>query len=158
MGVTLTTEKIFNAFYSDYNKKKTFYHGHTYTANPVSCSAALASLQVFKKEGVLERARKEMPLFHRLMKEFISLDIVGDVRYIGLIGAIELVKDKVTKEPFGIRKRIGLEIYKEGLREGMILRPLGDIIYFYLPLCVKEGEIRTILRRAYRIIEKVSKN
>ena len=75
--------------------------------------------------------------------------MVGDVRYIGLIGAIELVKDKETKKSFGFNERIGLEIYKRGLKKNLILRPLGNIIYLFLPLCVKKKELKGILGRAY---------
>jgi adenosylmethionine-8-amino-7-oxononanoate aminotransferase len=152
LGVTLTTDKVYKAFYADYDKRKTFYHGHTYTANPIACAVASASLEIFKTENTLERVKNLIPLFHKQMEEFRNLPIVGDVRYLGLIGAIELVKDKKKKMPFGFKARKGFEIYQAGLRHNLILRPLGDIIYFYLPLCVKKKEIPTILRTAYKII------
>lgn len=158
MGATLTTDKIYDAFYDDYEKRKTFYHGHTYTANPVSCAAALASLEVFKKENVLDRVRQLAPVFHNGLEKFKDLEIVGDVRYMGMIGALELVQDKRTKEGFGFKRRVGLEIYEMGLGESLILRPLGDIVYFYLPFCLKRSEIELILERTYAILEKFQKN
>ncbi len=155
LAVTLTTEEIYSKFYGDYEKRKTFFHGHTYTANPVACSAALASLGIFKEEKTLEKVKMLMPFFQQGLEEFRSLALVGDVRYIGLIGAMELVKHKKTKEGFGLKKRLGLEVYRRGLKENLVLRPLGDIIYLFLPLCVRKPEIEDILKRTYLVIRSL---
>jgi len=156
LAATLTTDKIYKAFYADYKEKKTFYHGHTYTANPLSCSAALASLEVFKEEKTLNEIKKIIPLFHCGMEKFRDLPLVGDVRYIGLIGAIELVKDKLTKKRFAFEERIGLEVYKRGLKKNLILRPLGNIIYLFLPLCIKRNELQDALDRTYAVIKSLT--
>jgi adenosylmethionine-8-amino-7-oxononanoate aminotransferase len=155
LGVTLATRKIFDAFYGDYEKKKTLYHGHTYTGNPISCAAALASLSLFKSEGTLERVRRISPILHSRLEDFRRLPLVGDVRYIGMIGAIELVRGKDTKAAFDFKERVGLRIYKEGLKEGIILRPLGSIIYLYLPLCLSESETSLILEKVFRAIKRI---
>lgn len=155
LGATLTTDKIYKAFCAAHEKKKTFYHGHTYTANPISCSAALASLQIFDDEGTFKKVKKLTPVFHNKVEQFRALSSVGDVRYIGMIGAIELVKDKIKKKPFDIRKRIGLKVYKEGLKRKLILRPLGNVIYLYLPLCVKESELDYIVNETFKIIKNL---
>ena len=133
---------------------KTFYHGHTYTANPIACAAALASLRIFEEESTLARVRERLPAFHQGMEEFRRLEIVGDVRSLGLIGAIELVKDRTTKQPFDLGERIGLDIYREGLKRNLILRPLGHVIYLFLPLCVKKRELDYILKTAFAIVEQ----
>lgn len=156
LGVTLTTDKIYDAFYDDYENSKTFYHGHTYTANPVSCSAAIAALEIFEKENVFKKINKLIPLFHSRLDEFKGLPLIGDVRYIGMIGALELVKDKITKKPFAFEERIGFEIYKKGLKENIILRPLGNIIYLFLPLCVKEKDIQYILDKMSLVMKTSS--
>lgn len=156
LGATLTTEKVYRAFYADYTKRKAFYHGHTYTANPVSCSAALASLKIFKEENTLNRIKKLIPIFHNELEKFRTLRFAGDVRYIGMIGAIELVKNKKMKEPFSFKERIGVKVYEQGLKEGVILRPLGNIIYLYLPLCIKEAQMRVILDKTFKIIQSLS--
>ena len=156
LALTLTTDKIYKAFYADYKEGKTFYHGHTYTANPLSCSAALASLKVFEEERTLEKIKKTIPLFSRLLEKFRNLPLVGDVRYIGLIGALELVKDKKAKTPFDFEERIGFEAYKRGLKNNLILRPLGNIIYLFLPLCVKKDELEDILERTYFVIKTLT--
>lgn len=155
LALTLTTDEVYKAFYADFKLKKTFYHGHTYTANPISCSAALASLKVFEEEKTLEKIKKIIPLFSAGLQKFNALPLVGDVRAIGLIGAMELVKDKKTKKPFDFRERIGVEVYKKGLKRNIILRPLGSIIYLFLPLCVKEDELEDILRKTYAVIEEL---
>jgi len=155
LAATLTTDRIYRAFYADYGKKKTFFHGHTYTANPISCSAALASLEIFEKEKTLKKAEKAIALFHQGMEKFRGLERVGDVRYLGLIGAIELVKDKRTKQSFSFKERIGLKVYKKGLERNLILRPLGNIIYLFLPLCIKRNELEDILGRTYSIIKSL---
>jgi len=154
-AATLTTNKVYNAFYADYQKKKTFYHGHTYTANPISAAAALASLEIYKQEDTLNKVNELMPLFHKRLEAFRDLPLVGDLRYIGMIGALELVKNKKTKEPFGLDKRIGLEIYEKGLKQGLILRPLGSIVYFFLPLSIKKYQLSSILKKTFKIIESL---
>lgn len=154
-AATLTTSKIYDGFYADYEKKKTFYHGHTYTANPISCAAALASLKLYDQENTLERANKIIPEFHERLENFRDLPLAGDVRYLGMVGAIELVKNKKTKEPFKLKERIGLEVYKKGLRRGLLLRPLGSIVYLYLPLSTGILELKTIMRRTLEILRKI---
>ncbi len=152
MGVTLTTDEIFNAFYDDYDKHRTFYHGHTFTANPLSCAAAIASLDLFKEEGTLEKVPAVNKKLRSFLVEMSSLPVVGDTRSIGVVGAMELVKDKKTKEPFTMAERIGLTVYKKGLEESLLLRPLGNIIYFFLPLCMREDELDDIFKRASGVI------
>jgi len=139
LAATLTTDKVYKAF-------EIFYHGHTYTANPVACSAALASLKIFAEEKTLARVKKIIPFFHRGLEKFRSLPLVGDLRYIGLIGALELTKDG-----------LGLEVYKRGLEKNLILRPLGNVIYLWLPLCIKPAELIDILDRAYSVIKGLTK-
>ncbi|MBN1392518.1 MAG: adenosylmethionine--8-amino-7-oxononanoate transaminase [Sedimentisphaerales bacterium] len=152
-AATLTTDKIYNAFYDDYEKFKTFYHGHTYTANPIGCAVALATLEIFKQEKTIEKVQKLVPIFHKGMEKFRALPFVGDVRYVGLVGAIELVKDKKTKKPFEVKERIGQQIFQKGLREHLILRPLGNVIYLFLPLCITIPQLNYILKGAFKVIK-----
>ena len=155
-AATLTTDKIYNAFYDDYEKYKTFYHGHTYTANPLGCAAALASLEIFEEQKTLEKVKTLIPVFHTGLEKFRPLNFVGDVRYIGMVGAIELVRDKKTKELFDVKERIGQRIFQKGLKASLILRPLANVIYLFPPLCITESQLRDILKRTFRIIESLS--
>ena len=154
-AATLTSDEIYNAFYDDYEKQKTFYHGHTYSANPVGCAAALANFDIFKEEKTLQKLKKIIPIFHAGLEKFRQLDFVGDVRYIGMFAAFELVKDKNTKKPFAPKQRIGYEIFKKGLKENLILRPLGDVIYLCLPLSIKKRQLNDILQRTYKVIKSL---
>ena len=155
LGATLATDDIYYAFYDDYRRRKTFYHGHTYTANPVSCSAAIASLDVFRQEETLERISKITPLLQNGIKKLESLPYVGDTRTLGMIGAIEIVRNKKSKIPFNFKDRIGYKIYAKGLKSGLLLRPLGSIIYLFPPLCIKNKELAYILENCYNIIKGI---
>ncbi len=156
MGVTVTTEEIFKTFYDDYDKLKTFYHGHTFTGNPVACAAAIASIDLFEKEHTLDRVVEIDAELKDFLKSVQDLPMVGDVRSIGAVGVMELVKDKNTKASFESKKRLGYEIYSRGLKKGLLLRPLGDIVYFFLPLSVKKGELDDIFNRTREILETSS--
>jgi len=151
MGVTLTKYNIYNAFYADYTENKTFFHGHTYTANPISCSAAIASLDVFKRERTLRKAKEISQLISININEFKKYNFVGDIREIGHIAAIEIVQNLKTKKMFDAKKRIGLKIYSEGLKHNLILRPLGNIIYLFLPLCVNAKELKVIFEKMHYV-------
>ena len=157
LAATLTSEKIYRAFYGGYSRQKTFYHGHTYTANPLACQAALASLKIFREENTLAKIKKLIPLFYKGLEDMAHLEFVGDVRHIGMIGAIEIVKDKSTKEPFKAAGRIAQKIHREALKKGLVLRPLGNIIYLYLPLSIKEKELRLVLRRLCEILRDIGR-
>ncbi len=142
MSIAVTTQKIYDAFYADYNSGKAFMHSHTYSGNPLACSAALAVLDVLKDGTVLERARENSIYFNNIINEkFAKLPNVGEVRHIGLINAIELVKNPKTKEPFESKLRTGYQIYKKALKKGVILRPLGDVIYFNPPLIIERKDM-----------------
>lgn len=142
MALFVTTQKIYDAFYADYNTGKAFMHSHTYSGNPLACSAAIAVLDILKDGTVLKKANENAEYFTRIIKEkFASHKNVGDIRTIGLINAIELVKDKKTKEPFDSKLRTGYQIYRKALKKGVLLRPLGDVIYFNPPLIIEKKDM-----------------
>lgn len=142
MSIAITTQEIYDAFYDDYLKGKAFMHSHTYAGNPLACSAAIEVLKILKDENIIEKANKRALYFNKIIKEkFLPLENVGEVRSIGLINAIELVKSKETKEPLDYRKRNGYQIYKKALNKGVLLRPLGDVIYFNPPLIIEENDM-----------------
>ena len=156
MAIFVTTQKIYDAFYADYNSGKAFMHSHTYSGNPLACSAAIAVLDILKDGTVLKQANENAEYFTRIIKEkFASHKNVGDIRTIGLINAIELVKDKTTKEPFNSKLRTGYQIYKKALKRGLLLRPLGDLIYFNPPLIIDKKEMDTAVEIAYECLLEV---
>jgi len=145
MAITITTQKIYDAFYDDYLKGKAFMHSHTYAGNPLACSAGLEVMHIMKDENIIEKANKKAPIFNNMIKDkFLPLKNVGEVRSIGLINAIELVKDKKTKEPLDSSLRTGYQIYKKALKKGVILRPLGDVIYFNPPLIIEQEDMKLV--------------
>ena len=142
MAIAVTTQKIYDAFYDDYLKGKAFMHSHTYAGNPLACSAALEVLKILNEEAIIQKANEKAIYFNKIINEkFLTLKNVGEVRSIGLINAIELVKDKKSKTPLNYEKRTGYQIYKKALEKGVLLRPLGDIIYFNPPLIIEKEDM-----------------
>ena len=142
MAIAITTQEIYDAFYDDYLKGKAFMHSHTYAGNPLACSAAIEVLKILREENIIEKANKNAVYFNKIIKEkFLPLKNVGEVRSIGLINAVELVKNKETKEPLDYTKRTGYQIYKKALEKGVLLRPLGDVIYFNPPLIIEKDDM-----------------
>ncbi|RUM91189.1 MAG: adenosylmethionine--8-amino-7-oxononanoate transaminase [Thermodesulfatator sp.] len=155
LAVTVTSQEIFNAFYADYTEGKTFFHGHTFTANPVCASAALGSLEVFEQERVMEHLPQKVERLQEGKMRFADIPMVGDIRGIGMVAAFELVEDPRTKRPFPAEKRVGWQVYLKGLGKGLILRPLSDVIYLFLPLAVTVDEIDRILELTFETISEV---
>lgn len=142
MSLVVTTQKIFDAFYADYGQHKAFLHSHTYAGNPLACSAALEVLRVLKEENILATARENAPYLKELLTKALGdCPQVGEIRSLGLINAIELVKNRDTKEPFDSSLRLGYRIYKKALKKGLLLRPLGDVLYFNPPLIMTRNEM-----------------
>ncbi len=159
MAIAITTQKIYDAFYDDYLKGKAFMHSHTYSGNPLACSAAIEVLRILNDENVIEKANKKSIYFNNIIKEkFLPLENVGEVRSIGLINAIELVKNKDSKEPFDYKRRTGYQIYKKALEKGVILRPLGDVIYFNPPLIIEKPDMDYVTDVALDCVKEVLYN
>jgi len=131
LGVTATTARIYEAFLSD-DRTKTFFHGHSYTANPLACAVALASLDLFREEPVLQRVVR---LEAQLRDGFARLSSRGDVRVIGGVGAVELASDRP-----GYLDQSGPRLAAAFLKRGLLLRPLGNVVYFMPPYCITESE------------------
>ena len=128
LAATLTTQRIFDAFAVSGDIHKTFYHGHTYTGNALGCAAALASLELFEENRILETMPEKIDLISQYFARFAELPYVGDARQCGMVGGIELVKDKQTKEPFASDKKIGAKVCAAMRPKGAMMRPLGDVI------------------------------
>lgn len=115
-------------------------HSHTYSGNPLGCSAALAVLKVLDEEQIIPRAQEKAPLFRRMIVEALgNHPHVGEIRSLGLVNAIELVENRETKKSFPSEQRLGYRIYREALKRGLLLRPLGDVLYFNPPRHFSRG-------------------
>ncbi len=145
LAVTLTTDKIYEAFYDDYEKTKTFYHGHSYTGNPISCSVAIESIRLMQEQNMPDSLQSKIRHFHNQLKTLSNMEYVGDIRSIGMVGAIELVKDKTTKEAVPPDLRINRIISQKAFELGAIIRPLGNIVYLLPPLIITEKQIDELI-------------
>lgn len=149
MSVTVTTQAIYDAFYADYSEGKAFVHSHTYAGNPLASAAALAVQRIFRTQPIFENASVNAKwLTARMEEELLPHSNVGEIRHIGLIHAFELVADKKTKAPLPAAKRTGYEIYRRALAHGLLLRPIGDVLYFNPPLNITQPELDTALNLA----------
>jgi len=157
LAATLTTKKIFDGFCFDYKDQKTFFHGHTYTGNPLCCAAALANLEVFKKEKILSKLQPKIKFLNQRLKLFYNLPHVGQVRQMGFMIGIELVADRPTKRPYRWENRMGVRVCQEARKKGVILRPLGNVIVLMPPLAMTIKELEKLLDITYWAIEKVTR-
>jgi adenosylmethionine-8-amino-7-oxononanoate aminotransferase len=144
LAATLTTEEVFDAFLAPQVEGKQFFHGHTYTGNPIACAAALASLDIFERDGTLVRVRtRASELASALRERVAGLPVVGEVRQRGLMIGIELAADGPTRRPFSPQRLAGIKVCARAREHGVILRPLGDVIVLMPPLSMsaEEGEL-----------------
>ena len=156
MAITVTTDKIYNAFYSDYNEGKAFMHSHTYSGNPLGCRAALAVLDILKEDKILEHANKTALYLHNALLDALGKHKnVGEIRHIGLINAIELCEDTKTKKGFDSKLRVGYSIYKKALEHGLILRPLGNVLYFNPPLTIEKNDIDSAIQKCVQSVNEI---
>jgi adenosylmethionine-8-amino-7-oxononanoate aminotransferase len=155
LAATLATEKIYEAFLGRYEEFKTFFHGHTYTANPLACAAAIANLEIFEKQKTLEKLQPKIRLLRDRLESFYGLACVGDIRQAGMMAGIELVKDKRTKQTFEPKEKIGIRVIEKARKKGAILRPLGPVIVLMPPLAMTERELNKLLDITYESIKEV---
>ncbi len=148
LSVVMTTNEIYNAFYCDYNEHKAFLHSHSYTGNPLACSAALATLEIFEHNDILGENEKKQHYIYEKLEKFKRLSNVKEVRQQGMVTAIEL-------QGYDVKERIGLRIYEYALTEGVLLRPLGNVIYFMPPYTINNEEIDKMIDVAYAGIERL---
>jgi adenosylmethionine---8-amino-7-oxononanoate aminotransferase len=139
LAVVLTHDFIYQAFYADYETLRAFLHSHSYTGNPLACCAALASLDIFASDNVLENNRHLAQVMTASTAALNDHPHVAEVRQHGMVVAIEMIQDKAQRIPYPWQQRRGLTVYRHALERGALLRPLGNVIYF-MPPYVIEGE------------------
>ncbi len=145
LAATLTTEEVFEAFLGEIEQLKTFFHGHSYTGNPLACAAALACLDLFEREKTLEGVRKKAVILKEFLRDISQLRHVGDVRSLGLMAGVELVRDRTTKEPYPYGLQMGYQVCYRARQRGVLLRPLGNVIVIMPPLAITEEELTRML-------------
>jgi adenosylmethionine-8-amino-7-oxononanoate aminotransferase len=137
----LTTQHVYAAFYDEYARLNAFLHSHSYTGNPLACAAARATLGIFASEPVIERNRLLAAHMAQATAGLADHPHVGEVRQQGMILAIEMVKDRRSREPYDFRERRGLKLYRHALQRGALLRPIGNVVYYMPPYVITPDEI-----------------
>jgi adenosylmethionine-8-amino-7-oxononanoate aminotransferase len=146
LAATFATQQIFDAFLGEPWEGKTFFHGHTYTGNPLACAAAIASLELFEQRDLVQSVHRKSGELRLLLRDALGgLPHVGDIRQKGLMVGIELVKDRATRETFDPRRRLGAAICQNLRGRGVMLRPLGDTIILMPPLTMEMSDIERIV-------------
>jgi len=152
ISATLTTNTIYEAFLGTYEEQKTFFHGHSYTGNPLGCAVALANLDLFEKKQLINHVEEISAFIEKSLRNFYDLQHVGDIRQKGVMIGIELVLSKETKEPFHWNDRVGVQVTKRAKELGLLTRPLGNVIVFMPPLASTKSELEEMLNILYKAI------
>ena len=153
MAAVLTTDTVYQAFYADYATLRAFLHSHTYTGNPLACAAALATLDIFRDDEVLERNKTLAARMASATAHLRDHPHVAEVRQTGMALAIEMVKDKPSRTPYPWQERRGLAVYQHALSRGALLRPLGSVVYFLPPYVISPEQIDFLAEVASEGIE-----
>ncbi|GAB1722949.1 MAG: adenosylmethionine--8-amino-7-oxononanoate transaminase [Nitrospira sp. CR1.1] len=158
LAATLATEDIYRAFLGRYEEWKTFFHGHSYTGNPLGCAVALANLDIFRREQTLAQVRKKSRLLARLLKPIADVMHVGDIRQCGFMVGIELVQDRETKTPYPLEDRIGHRVAQACRLRGLLLRPLGNVMTLVPPLSISPRELTKMVAILHRAIRETTES
>ena len=157
LAATLTTDDIYNAFLGEYGDLKTFFHGHTFTGNPLACAVALENIAIFEREDLLSQLQPTLDHFRNRLQDFYALPHVGDVRVSGLAAGVELMKNPDTYTPYPFEEKVGIRVCKEALSRGAMLRPLVNTIVLIPPLGISIAELDSLLDIVYSSIEVITK-
>lgn len=158
LAATLAAEEVYQSFYADYEEQKTFFHGHSYTGNPLGCAVALASLKLLEDRGIVQSVNGKAAFAAKRLEALADLPHVGDIRQQGLMIGIELVRDKRTREPYDWAERIGFLVCRRARELGMLTRPLGNVIVFIPPLVSTTTELEAMLHIVAAAIRDVTES
>jgi adenosylmethionine---8-amino-7-oxononanoate aminotransferase len=153
LAATLTTEAIYEGFLGDFSELRAFFYGHSYSGNPLGCAAALASLQIFRQEAVLDHVAGLIPVLKDELEQLGRLPWVREVRQVGMIAGIEVSAADGT--PFDWRERVGAKVCLAAREYGLLTRPIQDVVVFMPPLCVSADEVRFGITAIGKAIEAV---
>jgi len=158
LSATITNQKVYDAFLGDYEEYKTFFHGHSYAGNPISCAASIANIGVFKKNNTLVELEEKIEYFENELKEFSGLEHVGNVRNKGLMAGIELVKDKKSKKPYEAVEKMGWEVADKAMENEVLLRPLGNVVVLMPPIGIPMEDLKKLMRVTYQSIKEATES
>jgi len=157
LAATLASEEIFSAFLAPHEEYRAFFHGHTYTGNPLACAVGIASLDCFAAENVIDRTRQRARQMRDLLDRHVRpLAAVGDIRQWGLMVGIELVRERASRRPYAAAEKIGARVCREVRKRGIILRPLGNIVILMPPLSIAEDELDHLVESTAAAVAQVT--
>jgi adenosylmethionine-8-amino-7-oxononanoate aminotransferase len=156
LAATMTTDRIFGGFLGRSEESRTFFHGHTYTGNPLACAVAVANIDLFEKEQIVKRMESGIETLKDGLRKFSALAHVGEARQRGFMVGIELVKNKDTKKPFAPKEKVGQKVIMEARRRGVAIRPLGDVIVLMPPIAMGAVMLRELLDVTFESIKEVT--
>jgi adenosylmethionine-8-amino-7-oxononanoate aminotransferase len=154
LAVTAVTEAVYDAFLGD-DHTRTFFHGHSFTANPLACAVAIASFDLFQESSIIARVARLEAQLRRGLTPLLRLPVVGDVRVLGGVAAIELVTDKASKDAGGYLDQIGPRLSSTFVERGLLLRPLGNILYFMPPYVITDDEVDWVIGQIGSVLETI---
>ncbi len=157
LAATLTTEQVFQGFCGAYRDFKTFFHGHSYTGNPLACAAALANLKIFEEDRVIERLQPKVALLGEALRRFATHPQVREVRQIGLMAGIELTADKAAGTPYPLEAKMGFRVCRAARERGALLRPLGNVLVVLPPLAIESGDLQALLDILWEALEETTR-
>jgi adenosylmethionine---8-amino-7-oxononanoate aminotransferase len=156
LAVTLTTNKIYDSFLGEYSENKQFYHGHTFTGNPIGCATALANIEAYQQQNLILQIRKNSKHISKRLREIERSNIIKDIRHKGLLTGIELEKNgkpiEVLKDN---QQRLNYFVMKESLKMGVFLRSLGNILMFIPPLAINQEDLDKIIDVQFKLIKMI---
>ena len=156
LAATLVTRDIYEAFLGEYREFKTFFHGHSYTGNPLGCAAAIANIELFEKEGTLDKLQSKIVLLESLLLPLKEHPHTGEVRQKGLIAGIEMVREKDKKPPYPLEEKAGIRTCLEARKMGLMLRPIGNVIILMPPLSISKTDLKKMVAITGKAIDRVT--
>jgi adenosylmethionine-8-amino-7-oxononanoate aminotransferase len=156
LAATLTTEEVCGAFLGEPHEGRAFAHGHTYTGNPLGAAVALANLQLMERSGLLAALPGKAERLRHHLDRVAQLPVVGDVRQRGLMAGIELVADRASKRPFSPQRRVGNQVCRMAREQGVLLRPLGDVVVLMPPLAIPDSLLDRIGNVVYDSLSMIA--
>jgi adenosylmethionine-8-amino-7-oxononanoate aminotransferase len=156
LAATLASERVYQAFLGRFDEAKTFFHGHTYTGNPLACAVALANLELFESEQTLSRMKAVEAVLAEGLARVATLEHVGEVRRLGFMTGVELVADRATKREYDFAERLGFRVCLAARKHQVLLRPLGNVVVLMPPLSLTEAEARLLCDALFEAVKEVT--
>ena len=157
-ATTLTTKKINDSFLGEFSEFKHLFHGHTYTGNPTAAALSLKNLELYEKYNLIQKIQKTSQIFKNRLDEISNLDLVGEIRYQGMVMGIELVQKKNSRKPLSLDKSINKLVFEEGRKHQIYFRTLGNIIMLVPPLAISHKDLNFLIDGTISTIKSLSRN